>query len=421
MPFEIPDNWTWIRVSSICKTIGGYAFKSSQFTNTGIRVIRISDFDETGIKNKDIKRYKFTDKLKDYQIMLNDILMCMTGGTVGKAVLITQIEEPIYINQRVALFRSNFINNEYLYCVLVSLYVREIIKSSKTSTNDNISMDLLNNILLPLPPENEQSRIIRAISNYEPLLNKYADLEFKLSKLESSFEEKLKASILQYAIEGKLVKQDPADEPASVLLERIKAEKEILIKEGKIKRDKKESFIYQSDDKNYYGSIPKNWAYSKLGNICLIINGFTPSRSNASFWNNEISWLTVEDINNQGKYIYKTEQAISKSVVGKGRIIPANNVILCCTSASIGKLCINKINTTTNQQFNGLVKICNLIETEYLFIFCSTLKSTLLKIAGVTTFPFVSVDKLKSIVIPIPPLNEQKNISNKVRKLFDAL
>lgn len=249
MPFEIPDNWTWIRVSSICKTIGGYAFKSSQFTNTGIRVIRISDFDETGIKNKDIKRYKFTDKLKDYQIMLNDILMCMTGGTVGKAVLITQIDEPMYINQRVALFRSDFINNEYLYCVLVSLYVREIIKSSKTSTNDNISMDLLNNILLPLPPENEQSRIIRAISNYEPLLNKYADLEFKLSKLESSFEEKLKASILQYAIEGKLVKQDPADEPASVLLERIKAEKEKLIKEGKIKRDKKESFIYQSDDK----------------------------------------------------------------------------------------------------------------------------------------------------------------------------
>ena len=270
MPFEIPDNWTWIRVSSICKTIGGYAFKSSQFTNTGIRVIRISDFDETGIKNKDIKRYKFTDKLKDYQIMLNDILMCMTGGTVGKAVLITQIDEPMYINQRVALFRSDFINNEYLYCVLVSLYVREIIKSSKTSTNDNISMDLLNNILLPLPPENEQSRIIRAISNYEPLLNKYADLEFKLSKLESSFEEKVKASILQYAIEGKLVKQDPADEPASVLLERIKAEKEKLIKEGKIKRDKKESFIYQSDDKNYYEKLELTLKdVCSYGNTCI--------------------------------------------------------------------------------------------------------------------------------------------------------
>lgn len=434
LPFEIPDNWTWIRVSSICKTIGGYAFKSSQFTNTGIRVIRISDFDETGIKNKDIKRYKFTDKLKDYQIMLNDILMCMTGGTVGKAVLITQIDEPMYINQRVALFRSDFINNEYLYCVLVSLHVREIIKSSKTSTNDNISMDLLNNILLPLPPENEQSRIIRAISNYEPLLNKYADLEFKLSKLESSFEEKLKASILQYAIEGKLVKQDPADEPASVLLERIKAEKEKLIKEGKIKRDKKESFIYQSDDKNYYDNqdnlidvpleIPDNWLWCYLPTIASFSLGKTPERNNDKYWNNgAIPWVSISDLYDK-KTINSSKEKVSVSAIIDvfKNIIVSKGTLLMSFKLTIGKTSILGMDAVHNEAIISIVPYYdkNYFIRDYLLNFLSILCQFIEQTSAIKGNT-LNKEKLKRMLIPLPPECQIYKINDTLKRLFSFI
>ena len=143
-----------------------------------------------------------------------------------------------------------------------------------------IKLPNLEEFIVPLPPLEEQQRIVDKINSFEPLLEKYDKVEKELSKLEKEFPEKLKKSILQYAIEGKLVKQDPNDEPASVLLERIKQEKERLIKECKIKRDKNESYIYQGDDKNYYENIcnvvnnigvpfeiPNKWLWIKLHQI----------------------------------------------------------------------------------------------------------------------------------------------------------
>ena len=253
--------------------MGGYAFKSEKFSPNGIRVIRISDFDERGIKNKDIKRYPYSKELEQYKIYQNDILMCMTGGTVGKSTLIKDIFEDSYINQRVALIRIKHIDVKYFYCLLLSSYISNIVHENKTSTNDNISMKLIEDFLLPLPPIEEQQRIVDKINSFEPLLQEYDNYEKKLTELESTFADKLKKSILQYAIEGKLVKQDPNDEPASVLLERIKAEKEKLIKEGKIKRDKNESYIYQGDDKNYYENLPSGWVLTNLSKVISLTSG----------------------------------------------------------------------------------------------------------------------------------------------------
>lgn len=281
LPFDIPDNWTWIRLNNTAILNGGYAFKSEKFNNDGVRIIRISDFNENGILNKDIKRYPYSTDLDQYKIINNDILLCMTGGTVGKSVYINKITEDSYINQRVALIRIYRILAQYFYIYLLSPNTIDFIKRNKTSTNDNISMKLIEDFLIPLPPLEEQQRIVDKINSFEPLLEKYDLLEKELSKLELEFPEKLKKSILQYAIEGKLVKQDPDDEPTSVLLERIKAEKEKLIKEGKIKRDKNESYIYQGDDKNYYEkkekniykldvpfSLPNNYTWARLLEVC---------------------------------------------------------------------------------------------------------------------------------------------------------
>ncbi|MBR1817401.1 MAG: restriction endonuclease subunit S, partial [Bacilli bacterium] len=213
LPFDIPGSWTWIRLKNTSQLLGGYAFKSEKFSKEGVRVIRISDFDENGIKSKDIKRYPYSPDLNSYQLKENDILMCMTGGTVGKSSLIKHVNEPMYINQRVAMIRIDFVNLYYFYHTLLSSYISNVIHENKTSTNDNISMKLIEDFLIPLPPLNEQQRIVDKINSFEPLLQEYDTYEKKLSKLEEEFPEKLKKSILQYAIEGKLVKQDPNDEP----------------------------------------------------------------------------------------------------------------------------------------------------------------------------------------------------------------
>ena len=165
IPFEIPDSWRWVRLSTIAQLLGGYAFKSTNYCATGIRVIRISDFDQNGLLYKDYKYYKESPELEKYAIKANDILMCMTGGTVGKACLLESIDKKMYLNQRVALIRSlPFVLAQYLFCFLVSPYIKGEIALSRTSTNDNISMETISSFLCPLPPYSEQKRIVEAIS-----------------------------------------------------------------------------------------------------------------------------------------------------------------------------------------------------------------------------------------------------------------
>ena len=186
--------------------------------------------------------------------------------------------------------------------------------------------------------------------------------------------QELKNSILQLAIQGKLVKQDPNDEPASVLLEKIKEERKKLIKEKKIKKEKYSEIYKDPSDNHYYEKfedgtvnditeeipfdIPDCWKWERFDNIFNIINGFTPLKSNKDFWNsNDINWFTIEDYNEQGFEINYTKQFITDKALGKNnnRILPKDTVIICCT-ASIGTVAITNIPLTTNQQFNGLVK-----------------------------------------------------------------
>ena len=250
--------------------------------------------------------------------------------------------------------------------------------------------------------------------------------------------EQLRKSILQLAIQGKLVKQDPNDEPASVLLERIRAEKQRLIKEGKIKKDKGDSIIFKGDDNCYYekiGSevkniddeipfqIPDTWCWCRIKDCYDIRNGFTPLRSESKFWSNgTVPWFTVEDIRNQGKVIYSTQQHITEEAITADRIVPANSFLLCCT-ASVGVYAQTKIPLTTNQQFNALtVKNSHksLLIDEYLFGIGEYFSSLLHSAAGKTTFEFVSVKKLGAFIIPVPPKKEQERIIDALQE-FDPM
>ena len=174
IPFEIPPTWIWCRLGDCVKIIGGYAFKSYELKSpVGYRVIRISDISENGLVNNNIVKYNGNEDLGQYLIKENDILIAMTGGTVGKSLLLNNaLSEPFLLNQRVAIIRNFWINVEYLNAFLHSPYIKQIIDKKKNSTNDNISMADLNGFLLPLPPLKEQQRIVERYKNVTSIMRR---------------------------------------------------------------------------------------------------------------------------------------------------------------------------------------------------------------------------------------------------------
>ena len=232
--------------------------------------------------------------------------------------------------------------------------------------------------------------------------------------------EQLKNSILQRAIEGKLVEQREEEGTAAELLREIKAEKARLVKEGKLKKEKP---LPEITAEEIPFEIPESWEWVRLGEIFNIVNGFTPLKSNSDFWvNGDIPWFTIEDVHKQGRFIYNTQKFITQKALSKNteRIIPPNTVLLCCT-ASIGEYAYTKIALTTNQQFNALVikkPFSTLIYPLYVYEFVQTLKTSIANKAGKTTFNFLSVSKLANFLIPLPPLAEQKRIVAKIEELL---
>ena len=173
IPFEIPETWKWVRLGDLAKVTGGYAFKSNEFTEQGVRVIRISDFNENGFVNSKIVRHTYDDTLQMFLIEKKNILLCMTGGTVGKSLFVKDVEEPMMTNQRVATIKPLFnLSPEYINYNILSFIVQKTIVDSKNSTNDNISMDTIKSFLIPLPPLAEQKRIVEKIEELLPLVEK---------------------------------------------------------------------------------------------------------------------------------------------------------------------------------------------------------------------------------------------------------
>ena len=295
-------------------------------------------------------------------------------------------------------------------------------------------------VFIPLPPIAEQYRIVEKIQKLLPIIKQYSNAQIKLNILNKNIKIMMRKSVLQEAIQGKLVPQDPNDEPASVLLQRIKEEKLRLVKEGKLKKkDVVDSIIFKGDDNKYYEQIgeksicidnevpfeiPESWQWCRIGTICIITNGFTPLRTEDKFWlNGDINWFTIDDIRTQGEYINFTKQKITKEATTPKRVVREGSILLCCT-ASVGQCAFTKIPITTNQQFNALTikdDFCPLILDEYLFVFAKTLKDELHRLSGKTTFEFVSVKKISNLLIPIPPLNEQARIITCVKQALSSI
>ena len=450
IPFEIPTSWSWARLMNVsiyiqrgkspkyspikkypvvaqkCNQWAGFSIDKAQFIEPGT-----------------LSKYAAERILQDEDLMWNS-----TGlGTLGRmAVYYARLNpyELAVADSHVTVIRlfKPFMSPLFFYFYFASPTVQSVIedKSDGSTKQKELSTTTVCNYLVPIPPRNEQTRIISKVTSLLPVIEKYGTQQEKLDKLNRTINEQIKKSVLQEAIQGKLVPQNASEGTAQELLEQIKTEKLKLVKEGKLKKSAlNNSVIFRGDDNKYYEQIgkkclditdeipfeiPESWTWSRLSSMCSIVNGFTPLRSETKFWDNgTINWFTVEDIKNQGELIHSTKQKITKEATSKERIVSAGSVLLCCT-ASIGQCALAMVELTTNQQFNALtVTEYNkpMLADNYLFWYAKTLKPTLKRLSGKTTFEFVSVKKVGSILIPIPPFKEQQRIVAQIEKLFEQL
>ena len=425
LPFDIPDSWEWCKLKDVAFVNGGFAFKSTDFINKGTRVIRISDFNENGFINTKIVRHKYDDSLESFLLQKKNILLCMTGGTVGKSYFVTTLDEPMITNQRVATIKIFGALEEYVNLVILSPITQKLINNKKNSTNDNISIDTINNFIIPLPPLKEQERIVERFGFIETFIQLYRINETKLLTLNNSFPESFKKSILQEAIQGKLVPQDENDEPASVLLERIRAEKQKLIAEGKIKKDKNESVIFRRDNSHYEkrGSevvciddeipfkLPDNWCWVRWGNIAESIQyGYNaPAKDNGRIRMVRISDIQSNDVNwDSIPYCDIPESDIS------AYLLRENDILFTRTGGTVGKSYL--VGSVPNEA----IYAGYLIRTRYSKELCpqylkyfmeSPLYWEQLKSGTTATAqPNCNGQTLSKMLFPLPPVKEQFRI-----------
>ena len=436
MPFDIPDSWEWVRLGYFISIISGVSYDKKDVCKSGIRILRGGNINNLQVLTfeDDVflpKTYEDSDK----QVKTNDILIVASTGSktvIGKAGYINYELKNTQIGAFLRIVRPLF--NElvdYIKLIFATDYYREHIRTQAQGTNiNNVKAEYITQLLVPIPPLAEQQRIVAEIEKYEPLIEEYDKLEQQKSKLDGEIYDKLKKSILQYAIQGKLVPQDESDEPASELLKRIRAEKKAQL--GKKHVD---SYIYKGDDNCYYEHInkkskdeaievpfelPDNWAWSKLKDIACTQTGTTPTTSNPNNFGIYIPFIKPGDILD-GAINYFNE-GLSQIGLANGRLIRKNSILMVCIGGSLGKCALCDRDVSCNQQINTATPEKS-VEPKYLFYclisdyFYKAIKD---KATGTAT-PIINRSLWENTFVPIPPFAEQQRIVNKINEIFTKL
>ena len=279
IPFDLPEGWAWCRLSMVGTTSIGLTYKPTEVKETGTIVLRSCNIKNGKIDFADLVRVQ-ADIRENQYIYENDILICARNGSqslVGKCAIMQDLPEAASFGAFMAVFRS--ICNQYVYYYFNTALFRSSFSNDDSKQINQVTQAILRDTLIPLPPFAEQTRIVAKLHEILSLADFINDGTEQIEMIIT----KAKSKILDLAIRGQLVPQDPDDEPASVLLERIRAEKEELIKQGKLKRDKKESVIFRGEDNSYYlrtgelvesledwdfEELPDSWSVCCLGELC---------------------------------------------------------------------------------------------------------------------------------------------------------
>jgi restriction modification system DNA specificity domain protein len=428
VPYEIPESWEWGRLSSVVTLINGdrgknYPSKDKLFSEGDIPFVNAGNINNNLIIQDNLLYLSQSqyDALGSGKLQYGDIVYCIRGS-LGKNGLFTMPKGAIASSLIILrIIGDKSLNTDYFLSYLNSeLCKNEILKFDNGTAQPNLSGQNLSKFLIPIPPFEEQLRISSMIKKALVLVNKYTTRYQMLNTLNRTFPEKLRKSILQYAMQGNLVPQDATDEPVEVLLEKIREEKQKLFAEGKLqKKDLQESIIYEGDDSSYK-HIPKSWVLTTLGNVGFWRSGATPSRSNPLYFGGDIPWLKTGDLNDG--YIYHIPENITALALKETsvKLIPSDSVLIAMYGATIGKIGILTFPATTNQACCACTPY-NILNNQYLFWYLRFSRDKFIEMAEGGAQPNISKEKIVGFPIALPPIREQRKIVNKIECLIDKV
>lgn len=425
IPFDLPEGWGIARIGQCIKLLNGRAYKQNELLQQGrYKVLRVGNFFTNS-------SWYYSDlELEPEKYCYPGDLLYAWSASFGPQIW-TGPKTIFHYHIWNVKFSGKLFDKSFLYHFF--MYDKDKLQGATTgSTMIHVSMEHMNPRFIPIPPRAEQQRIVAQI---ESLLKCVDEIDRESETLEKSIT-LAKQKILDLAIRGKLVPQDPKDEPASELLKKVKAEKEALIKAGKLKRDKHESFIFKGDDNCYYEQLngksvkitaeipfdlPDGWGWSRLRSLGTIVGGGTPSTLNADYWNGEIPWLSPADLTDyHKKYISRGRKNITTDgLAHSSAVLMPSGSILYSSRAPIGYVVIARNAISTNQGFKSLVPAINGL-SEFLYYILIGVTPDIKRRATGTTFKEISGAEFGETLVPLPPLREQLRIVQAIEQ-YDSI
>ena len=430
IPFEIPQGWEWERWGNISQSIQ-YGYNAPALEHGAIKMVRISDIQENCVLWDNVPYCQIAENdIDTYLLKVNDILFARTGGTIGKSFLVEEVpERAIYAGYLIRTRYSSLLNPRYMKSFMESqLYWEQLKNGTIATAQPNCNGKTLAKMLLPIPPAKEQDRIVGKLTQLSPFLNNYTQCQERLNLLNEEIKEQLKKSILQEAIQGKLVPQLAAEGTAQELLDLIKMEKQKLVKEGKLKKSVlNDSVIFRGDDNRYYEkigkkcvditeeipfSIPANWQWIRLDQGISLLSGRDLDPSQYNELHHGIPYITgASNFVNSSLLINRwTDSPIT--IANKG------DLLLTC-KGTIGSMAFNDIGQIhIARQVMAITSFG--IDLKYIKCFLQGNLSILEKNAN-SMIPGISRSTLLGMLFPLSPFKEQQRIVAQIEKLFEQL
>ncbi len=411
IPFEIPSNWKWSRIGQVLNEVIVPQRDKPSFSGN-IPWCRIEDKDDlllNGTKSGQFVSKETVEKMNLRIFPIGTVLSACSGASIG-TILITTVE--CCTNQTFnGLVCSNGLFNWYLLWYLKSA-INKLKNMGTGSAMAYISQDRIRNMPIPFPPLAEQKRIVERVEEIFRLL----DTIDKAQEKYSADSQILKAKLITAGIQGKLTKQLPSDGTAEELYQQIQAEKQKLISEGKIKKEKP---LPPIADEEIPFEIPSSWKWVRLSSTGITQTGNTPSKTHSEYFGNFIPFIGPGDINNG--VINYTNHGLSEIGKDYGRICSTNSIVQVCIGGSIGKTAITKQEIAFNQQINSLTSLmCN-----YKYIYSCIVSDYFIslinnKASGMAT-PIINKGMWEMLPVPLPPLAEQKRIADVLERALGEI
>lgn len=418
VPFDIPENWMWVTLGSILNKLTDGTHKTPKYTSTGVKFVSVKDM-SNGFLSLENTKYISEEEHKELYARCNpekgDLILSKVGTTGVPAIVDTTEPFSLFVSVALLKFDCKCIDIKFLYYMLMSPLVQaQATENTRGVGNKNWVLDAIASTMVVLPPLVEQKRIVAKIEELLPLVDRYAASYEKLEQFNAKFPEDMKKSILQYAIQGKLVEQRLEEGTGAELYKQMQAEKQRLIKEKKIKKEK--TLVEITDDEIPF-DIPETWIWIRVGDVGSWGSGATPPRTNPAYYGGSIPWLKTGDLNDgfiKEVPEFITELALEKTSV---RLNPVGSVLMAMYGATIGKLGILEIPVTTNQACCACIPYAGMYN-KYLFYYLMSMRQTYIGMAEGGAQPNISKEKIVNSILPLPPLEEQHRIVAKLEEIL---